>query len=304
MTARVLVAGIGNLFLGDDGFGPEVVRRLAAGGQPPPGVQVTDYGIRGMHLAYDLLDGWDALILVDALPATPKADTEPSAAESSGAESSGAESSAGQSAAGASSGRHAASGEWTGGQSTRGQSSSGDSSSGQPPDGEWTDGQSTRGQSPGVVPPGSQSAAGGSSGGELTGGGRSRDGLIGSEASAGGTSDAEQAVGQTAISDPPGGVPGGTRPGEVIVVEVGPDDLEAGEFDAHGMQPVAVLGSLTAMGGKLPPTYIVGCPVESVHEGIGLSPAVAAAVPAAIDAILALLDRLPLTEPLAEPGRS
>lgn len=65
MTARVLVAGIGNIFLGDDGFGPEVVRRL-----PPHGdsVRVTDYGIRGMHLAYDLLDPWDALILVDALP--------------------------------------------------------------------------------------------------------------------------------------------------------------------------------------------------------------------------------------------
>ncbi|GAA4488281.1 hydrogenase maturation protease [Rhodococcus olei] len=62
---RILVAGIGNIFLGDDGFGPEVVRRL-----PPewPGVRVVDYGIRGMHLAYDLLDDWDALVLVDALP--------------------------------------------------------------------------------------------------------------------------------------------------------------------------------------------------------------------------------------------
>lgn len=65
MTARVLVAGIGNIFLGDDGFGPEVVRRL-----PPHGetVRVVDYGIRGMHLAYDLLDPWDALVLVDAIP--------------------------------------------------------------------------------------------------------------------------------------------------------------------------------------------------------------------------------------------
>ncbi|MEU6586120.1 hydrogenase maturation protease [Nocardia sp. NPDC046763] len=62
----MLVAGIGNIFLGDDGFGPEVVRRL-----PPdhhPDVRVTDYGIRGLHLAYDLLDGWDALVLVDAIP--------------------------------------------------------------------------------------------------------------------------------------------------------------------------------------------------------------------------------------------
>jgi hydrogenase maturation protease len=165
VTGRVLVAGIGNLFLGDDGFGPEVVRRLAAGGAPPSGVRVIDYGIRGMHLAYDLLDGWDTLILVDALPAT---------------------------------------------------------------------------------------------------------------------------------SGPPG---------QVIVMEVGPGDLEPGEFDAHGMQPVAVLGSLTAMGGKLPPTFVVGCPVESTREGIGLSPAMSAAVPAAIDTVLDLLERLPLTDPLTERER-
>jgi hydrogenase maturation protease len=64
---RVLVAGIGNVFRTDDGFGPEVARRLA--GLPwPDGVQVVDYGIRGMHLAYDLLDGWDEVVLVDAVP--------------------------------------------------------------------------------------------------------------------------------------------------------------------------------------------------------------------------------------------
>lgn len=62
----MLIAGIGNIFLGDDGFGPEVVRRLPA--HPHPGVRVVDYGIRGMHLAYDLLDGWDTLVLVDAVP--------------------------------------------------------------------------------------------------------------------------------------------------------------------------------------------------------------------------------------------
>jgi hydrogenase maturation protease len=67
VTARVLVAGIGNIFLGDDGFGSEVARRLA--GQPAPdGVRVVDYGIRGMHLAYDLLEGYDALVIVDAMP--------------------------------------------------------------------------------------------------------------------------------------------------------------------------------------------------------------------------------------------
>jgi len=67
MGARILVAGIGNIFLGDDGFGSEVVRHAAI---PPddPSVRVTDYGIRGMHLAYDLLAGWDTLVLIDAVP--------------------------------------------------------------------------------------------------------------------------------------------------------------------------------------------------------------------------------------------
>jgi hydrogenase maturation protease len=64
---RVLIAGVGNVFLSDDGFGPAVVARLA--GQPlPDGVRVVDYGIRGVHLSYDLLEGWDTLVLVDALP--------------------------------------------------------------------------------------------------------------------------------------------------------------------------------------------------------------------------------------------
>jgi hydrogenase maturation protease len=67
MAARILVAGIGNIFLGDDGFGSEVVRHAAI---PPsdPSVRVIDYGIRGMHLAYDLLEEWDTLVLVDAVP--------------------------------------------------------------------------------------------------------------------------------------------------------------------------------------------------------------------------------------------
>ena len=65
----VLVAGIGNLFSSDDGFGPEVARRLADPAPGPVGrVRVVDYGIRGMHLAYDLLDGYDALVIVDAVP--------------------------------------------------------------------------------------------------------------------------------------------------------------------------------------------------------------------------------------------
>jgi hydrogenase maturation protease len=155
----VLVAGIGNLFLGDDGFGPEVVRRLAAG-PARPGVRVVDYGIRGMHLAYDLLAGYELLVLVDALP-------------------------------------------------------------------------------------------------------------------------------------------GAAAPGEVAVLEVGPDDLAPAEFDAHGMNPVAVLGGLTRLGGTLPPTVIVGCRVASVAEGIGLSPPVAAAVPDAVAAVHAVLDRVP-----TDSGRS
>lgn len=63
---RILVAGVGNLFLSDDGFGPEVARRLAA--EPlPGGVKVIDVGIRGLHLAYELLDGYGLLILVDTV---------------------------------------------------------------------------------------------------------------------------------------------------------------------------------------------------------------------------------------------
>jgi hydrogenase maturation protease len=62
----ILVAGIGNIFHSDDGFGSEVARLLLAGPPVPEGVRIVDYGIRGVHLAYDLLDGCDAAILVDA----------------------------------------------------------------------------------------------------------------------------------------------------------------------------------------------------------------------------------------------
>ena len=64
---RLLVAGIGNIFLGDDAFGVEVVRRLAAR-EFPSNVTVKDFGIRGYDLAYALLDGYDTTILVDACP--------------------------------------------------------------------------------------------------------------------------------------------------------------------------------------------------------------------------------------------
>ena len=62
----VMVAGVGNIFLADDGFGVEVARRLR-GETFPPGVEVEDYGIRGMHLAFQLLEGYDTLILIDAV---------------------------------------------------------------------------------------------------------------------------------------------------------------------------------------------------------------------------------------------
>jgi hydrogenase maturation protease len=151
----VLVAGIGNLFCGDDGFGPEVVRRLVASRLLPEQVHAVDYGIRGMHLAYDLLDGYDALVIVDALP-------------------------------------------------------------------------------------------------------------------------------------------GDGEPGHVEVLEVGPEDLGAGDFDPHGMAPVAVLASLESLGGRLPPTYVVGCRPSDTDERIGLSDPVEAAVPVAMETVRSLLrERVP-----------
>lgn len=63
----ILVAGIGNIFLGDDGFGVEVAQQLASR-QHPDNVRVADYGIRGFDLAFALLDEPAATILVDAMP--------------------------------------------------------------------------------------------------------------------------------------------------------------------------------------------------------------------------------------------
>jgi hydrogenase maturation protease len=65
-STPVLVAGVGNIFLGDDGFGVEVVSRMR--GRPvAEGVKVADFGIRGVHLAYELLEGYDLVILVDTI---------------------------------------------------------------------------------------------------------------------------------------------------------------------------------------------------------------------------------------------
>lgn len=65
--SRVLIAGVGNIFLGDDGFGVEVVQRLASE-TLPNWVRVLDVGIRGIHLAYELIEnGYEKAILVDAV---------------------------------------------------------------------------------------------------------------------------------------------------------------------------------------------------------------------------------------------
>jgi hydrogenase maturation protease len=157
---RILVAGIGNIFLGDDGFGSEVVRHVSVQ-QDDSGVRVVDYGIGGMHLAYDLLEDWDALILVDAIPC--------------------------------------------------------------------------RGS-----------------------------------------------------------------PGALHVFEADHESQSAtAALDAHSMDPAAVFASLTALGGRPPYTIVVGCEAGSVDDGIGLTDAVAAAVPRAIYAVREVLAGLRTRSPAA-----
>ncbi len=63
---RVLIAGVGNVLRGDDGFGVEVARRLEAM-LLPPGVRVVETGIGGIALVQELQDGWDVLIVVDTV---------------------------------------------------------------------------------------------------------------------------------------------------------------------------------------------------------------------------------------------
>jgi hydrogenase maturation protease len=152
-TSRILVAGIGNIFLGDDGFGPEVMRHVPQE-LASPRVQLVDYGIRGMHLAYDLLDGCAALVLVDAVPNQGK-------------------------------------------------------------------------------------------------------------------------------------------PGAIHVFEADYETLSAtARLDAHAMDPCAVFASLNALGGTPPHTVVIGCEVENVEEGIGLSETVAKAVPEAARALQSVVTDL------------
>lgn len=74
MDGSILVAGVGNIFLGDDAFGVEVVQRLAKRSLPPK-VRVVDFGIRSYDLAYALMEPWDLVILVDAVPRGDEAGT-------------------------------------------------------------------------------------------------------------------------------------------------------------------------------------------------------------------------------------
>jgi hydrogenase maturation protease len=64
---NILIAGIGNIFLGDDAFGSEVARRLLTQNWPP-NVKIVDFGIRALDLTYALLESWDVVILIDAAP--------------------------------------------------------------------------------------------------------------------------------------------------------------------------------------------------------------------------------------------
>lgn len=154
MTKRVLVAGIGNIFNSDDGFGCEVARRLVAH-ELPDDVAAADFGIRGIHLAYELLEGYEALVLVDATPQ-------------------------------------------------------------------------------------------------------------------------------------------GGEPGTLYLIEIGEEDVPAGPTDAHSMDPQQVIAQVRGLGRTDLRIVLVGCEPASLEEDIGLTPAVAAAVDGAVDAVLKLV---------SDPGR-
>ena len=145
---RVLVAGVGNVFFGDDAFGVEVARRLALA--PPPHTKVEDFGIRARHLAYELLAPFELCVVVDCMPR-------------------------------------------------------------------------------------------------------------------------------------------GGPPGTLYVLEPDLDDAAGSVADAHAMNVTTVFAAVRELGGRLPRTLIVGCEPHELDAGMGLSPAVANAVPAAVDLIVGLI---------------
>ncbi len=67
MSKRVLIAGVGNIFFGDDGYGCEVISRMRDEIYPDD-VRIEDYGIRGTHLSFELMSGYEGAILIDAVP--------------------------------------------------------------------------------------------------------------------------------------------------------------------------------------------------------------------------------------------
>ena len=67
LKKRVMIAGVGNMFMKDDGFGGAVIKKII-NKSFPEGVEVKDFGTGGLKLAYDLMKGYDSLILLDASP--------------------------------------------------------------------------------------------------------------------------------------------------------------------------------------------------------------------------------------------
>jgi hydrogenase maturation protease len=96
-------------------------------------------------------------------------------------------------------------------------------------------------------------------------------------------------------------IPNQGAPGTVHVIEADHESLSATVgFDAHAMDPGAVFASLNALGGTPPPTIVIGCEVTDVEEGIGLSDAVADAVPVAAKAVQDVVADLLARTSLAE----
>jgi hydrogenase maturation protease len=88
-------------------------------------------------------------------------------------------------------------------------------------------------------------------------------------------------------------LPGRGCPGALHVFEADRESFSSAPgLDAHAMDPVAVFAGMRALGGSPPYTVVIGCEVGTVADGIGLSEAVAAAIPAAVTAVAAAVARL------------